>query len=163
MTFSLTILGCNGSGPAPDGPASGYLVRTAKTSIWLDAGTGTFMELTKHLDPAEIDGLVITHIHADHSADVFGLVHYLAYRVRRPMKIPFFAPRGAADSCGARFETTFRFESAGDKTNVNMSMNTRAVTLFAKLMSPLSFLMADKIKKCIQSDIDQMSKICEQV
>ena len=104
MTFSLTILGCNGSGPAPDGPASGYLVRTDETAIWLDAGTGTFMELTKHLDPANLDGLVVTHIHADHSADVFGLVHYLAYRVRRPIKIPFFAPAGAADSLATFLE-----------------------------------------------------------
>lgn len=101
MTFTLTILGCNGSGPAPDGPASGYLVRSATTSIWLDAGTGTFMELTKHLDPAVIDALVLTHIHADHSADVFGLVHYLAYRVRQDIRIPFFAPDGAAASLAA--------------------------------------------------------------
>ncbi len=42
-----------------------------------------------------------------------------------------------------------------------MTMNTQAVTLFAKLMSPLAFLMAGTVKKCIQSDIDQLTEICE--
>ncbi len=101
VTLTFTVLGCNGSGPGPDGAASGYLVRTERTSIWMDAGTGTFMELTRYLDPADIDALLLSHIHADHSADIFGFVHYLAYRVRSDGRIPFYAPGGAAEALAA--------------------------------------------------------------
>ena len=68
----------------------------------------------------------------------------------------------AADSCGARFESTFAFQPDGDQTEVKMCMKTEAVTLFAKLMSPLGFLMTGMVKKAIQSDINQLAEICEQ-
>lgn len=95
MTFELVVLGCGGSGPSPQGPASGYLVRTATTSIWLDAGTGTFMALTEWIDPATLDAVVISHLHADHSTDVFGLFHYLAYRLGTVKGLPLLVPAQA--------------------------------------------------------------------
>ena len=68
----------------------------------------------------------------------------------------------AANSCGARFESTFTFQPSGESTQVQMSLNTKAESLFAKLMSPLSALMMGSVKKAIESDIDQMTEICEQ-
>ena len=68
-----------------------------------------------------------------------------------------------ADSCGAHFQTEFRFEPNGVTTNVEMEMNTRNVTLLAKLMSPLGFLMAGTMKKMIETDMDQLKSYCEQV
>lgn len=95
MTFELVVLGCGGSGPSPQGPASGYLVRTATTALWLDAGTGTFMALTEWIDPASLDAVVISHLHTDHCADVFGLLHYLAYRLGTVQGLPLLVPEGA--------------------------------------------------------------------
>lgn len=66
-----------------------------------------------------------------------------------------------ANSCGARFESTFRFRPTGEQTEVEMSLNTTAITLFAKLMSPVGHLMAGSVKKAIQSDIDQLAEFCE--
>jgi len=68
-----------------------------------------------------------------------------------------------ANSCGAHFQTIFQFQPNGGSTNVKVELNTRSVTLFAKLMSPLGFLMASSMKKCFSSDIDQLKQYCEQV
>lgn len=101
MSLELIVLGCNGSGPGPDGPASGYLVRAGDSAVWMDAGTGTFMELTRYVDPADLAGVVLSHLHADHSADFFGFFHYVAYRTRPSRRIPVFLPPGAIDRLGA--------------------------------------------------------------
>lgn len=94
MSLELVVLGCSGSGPAPGEPASGYLVRSATTHIWMDAGTGTFMELARHVDPARLDAVFLSHLHADHCADFLGFVHYVAYRSRLHAPIPVFVPPG---------------------------------------------------------------------
>ena len=82
------------------------------------------------------------------------------------MEVTHFEPNKlytvVADSCGARFESTFNFQPVGDQTQVEMHLNTQAQTLFAKLMGPLAYLMAGTVKKAIQSDIDQLTEVCEQ-
>ena len=81
------------------------------------------------------------------------------------MEVTSFEPNQSytveADSCGAHFQTLFHFRPEGDHTLVEMEMQTRADTLFAKLMSPLGFLMAGTMKKCIQSDITELKHHCE--
>jgi ribonuclease BN (tRNA processing enzyme) len=101
MSLTLTVLGCNGSGPAPDAPASGYFVQSATTTLWMDAGTGTFMRLADIMDPAALDAVAISHLHADHCADLFGLIHYVLYRTGRPEQLPVFVPPGAVGKIAA--------------------------------------------------------------
>jgi ribonuclease BN (tRNA processing enzyme) len=101
MSLELTILGCSGSGPAPGNPASGYLVRSASTSVWLDTGPGTFMALGEHIDPAQVDAVTISHLHADHSSDFLGFSHYIAYRNTPPRPIPVFLPPGGVATFAA--------------------------------------------------------------
>ena len=67
---TLTVLGCDGSYPGPGGAASGYLVRTTTTTIWLDAGAGTFARLQEVCSPRTIDAIVLTHEHPDHWVDL---------------------------------------------------------------------------------------------
>lgn len=79
--ITLTVLGCDGSfcGPAepgpgqgPSGAASGYLVRSweSGTSLWLDAGPGTFANLQRFCDPLSLSAIVLSHEHADHFSDI---------------------------------------------------------------------------------------------
>src|SRR5262249_22663217 len=64
----LTVLGCSGSfGAPPAGACSGYLVRHGSTAIWMDCGNGTFAHLQEHVSVDELDAVVITHEHPDHS------------------------------------------------------------------------------------------------
>ncbi|MGA6164114.1 MBL fold metallo-hydrolase [Amycolatopsis magusensis] len=69
----LTILGCSGSVPCPDKPASGYLLEASGFRLLMDLGNGTLAELQRHADPLEVDAMLLSHLHADHCADVTAL------------------------------------------------------------------------------------------
>lgn len=98
---SLTVLGSAGGSPTRTNPASGYLVQAGNTSIWVDAGTGTFMELARLTDPGALDAVVLSHIHVDHCSDIFGLYGYLAFGPSGVVPVPVFLPPGAADHLAA--------------------------------------------------------------
>jgi ribonuclease BN (tRNA processing enzyme) len=70
--ITLTVLGCDGSYQGPGGAASGYLVRSwgTRTSVWMDAGPGTFSNLQRFCDPTALSAIVLTHEHPDHFRDV---------------------------------------------------------------------------------------------
>lgn len=93
MAMTLTVLGCSGSYPGPGQAASGYLVRSDTTSIWLDAGSGTLANLQRHIDPAALDAVVITHEHPDHWVDLTGYYVACKYYLKRPT-VPVLAPAG---------------------------------------------------------------------
>jgi len=80
----LTVLGCSGSGAGPRSAASGYLVRTPGTSLVIDLGNGTFGALQRHLDPFDLDAVVLSHLHPDHCADVSGLIVHRRYHPAGP-------------------------------------------------------------------------------
>lgn len=73
---TLTVLGCDGSHAGPGGNASGYLVRAwdSATSVWLDAGPGTFSTLQLLTDPLQLTAIVLTHEHDDHWSDLNGFI-----------------------------------------------------------------------------------------
>jgi ribonuclease BN (tRNA processing enzyme) len=68
--LTLTVLGCSGSYAGPGAACSGYLVRAGDTAVVVDLGPGTFANLQAHVDPAAVDGLVLTHEHPDHWVDL---------------------------------------------------------------------------------------------
>jgi len=66
----VTVIGCSGSGPGRDGAASCYLIQAGGTSIVLDAGPGSFAVLGRHVDPAAVDAVLLSHLHPDHCLDL---------------------------------------------------------------------------------------------
>lgn len=93
----LEILGSSGTAPAIDNPASGYLVQTDQVALWMDAGPGTYMALLRHIDPGQLDAVLISHMHPDHCSDLFALFHELAYVRSDSLQVPVIAPRGSKD------------------------------------------------------------------
>ena len=88
--LTLTVLGCDGSHVGAGGAASGYLVRswTTGTTVWLDAGPGTFANLQLFCDPASLDAIVLSHEHSDHWSDIAGFVtaaHHTLGSARAPV------------------------------------------------------------------------------
>lgn len=80
----LTVVGCAGSFPGPDSPASSYLVQAEDAagrtwSVVLDLGSGALGGLQRFLDPRALDAVAISHLHPDHFADLCGLYVYLRY------------------------------------------------------------------------------------
>ena len=99
--MELTVLGCSGSYGAPAGGAcSGYLVRDGATTIWMDCGNGSFVNLQRHVDPADLTAVIVTHEHPDHCVDLYGLHVMLRYGIGRA-NVPVFAPAGAETRLGA--------------------------------------------------------------
>ena len=95
----LTVLGCSGSGPGPTAPASGYLITAGDTRLLLDLGNGSFGVLQRHLDPWLLDAVVLSHLHADHCADMANLVVHRRYHPLRPADVaplPVFGPADTA-------------------------------------------------------------------
>lgn len=103
----LTVLGCSGSVPGPHSPASGYLVQAGSTAVTLDLGNGTLGALQRVLDPFALDGIVLSHLHPDHCADVSGMIVYRRYHPSPPPrgKMPLHGPRDTVDRLRAAYAT----------------------------------------------------------
>ena len=56
---TLAVLGSSCGSPTRANPASGYLVTSGDTTVWLDAGTGTFMALGARMDPGSLPAVVL--------------------------------------------------------------------------------------------------------
>lgn len=115
MGLSLTVLGCSGSYPAPDAPCSGYLVRSDTTAVVLDLGHGTFAELQRHLDVAEVDAVVLTHAHPDHWVDLTGL-RILTHYGREIDHVPVWGTdetRRMVATVSSGIEPAFRWHTLG--------------------------------------------------
>jgi len=97
MPLTLTVLGTASPHPGPGRPCSGYLLRGGGAEVWVDAGPGTFAELQRHTNPARLTAIWISHLHADHSADLLAAVYAFAFGgLTPPAPIPVYAPPGAA-------------------------------------------------------------------
>lgn len=99
----LTVIGCSGSFPGPDSPASSYLVQAddgdRTWSVLLDLGNGALGPLQSHVDLADLDAIFISHLHPDHCVDVCGLYVTRKYRPSGPVpgQLPIHAPHGAEE------------------------------------------------------------------
>lgn len=117
----LTVLGCSGSGPGPTSPASGYLVSAGDTRLLLDLGNGAFGALLRHLDPWALDAAVLSHLHADHCADMSNLVVHRRYHPARPAGVaplPVYAPDDAPDRLAAAYAASREEWASTDLSDV---------------------------------------------
>ncbi|MEP7019972.1 MAG: MBL fold metallo-hydrolase [Pseudonocardiales bacterium] len=108
--MKLTVLGCSGSMPGPDSPASGYLIEADGYRLVLDLGHGAFGALQRYADPGAVDAIVVSHLHADHCIDLTAYIVALrygaaGYRVRDPDgRIPLIGPAGTRDRLEAAYD-----------------------------------------------------------
>lgn len=100
----VTAVGCSGSFPGPDSPASCYLVRAEHEgrtwNVALDLGNGSLGSLQRFVDPRDLDAVVLSHLHPDHCLDVCGLyvmANFGPDREATDRRMPVYAPRGAPE------------------------------------------------------------------
>jgi ribonuclease BN (tRNA processing enzyme) len=84
----LTVLGCAGSAPGPNAPASGYLLEADGFLLGLELGNGTLAALQAIRDPFELDALLFSHLHSDHCADFSALTVVRRYHPVAPAQDP---------------------------------------------------------------------------
>jgi ribonuclease BN (tRNA processing enzyme) len=100
--LTVTVLGTSGTYPAVDTACSGYLLRTASTSVWLDCGTGTFANLQRHLSLTDLDGIVCSHSHPDHWLELPVALNALRYGMRQPKaQLPLYWTADTAEKFAA--------------------------------------------------------------
>ncbi|MFM1966302.1 MAG: hypothetical protein RL134_2027 [Actinomycetota bacterium] len=93
----LTVIGCAGSFPGADSPASCYLIEHDGFRLLLDLGNGALGVLQRHIPLQDIDAVVLSHLHADHCLDLCGLYVARRYDPEGPHdRIPVWGPRGTA-------------------------------------------------------------------
>ncbi|GGS43199.1 MULTISPECIES: MBL fold metallo-hydrolase [Actinokineospora] len=107
----LTVLGCSGSLPGPDAPASGYLVEAEGFLLGIELGPGTLAELQSRRDPFQLDALAFSHLHADHCSDFASLAvlrryHPAPSRDPRAFRLPVFAPSTAPRRLAMAYATS---------------------------------------------------------
>ncbi|SHF00014.1 MBL fold metallo-hydrolase [Streptoalloteichus hindustanus] len=96
--MELVVLGTATPYPRPDQACSGYLLRAAGTTVWVDAGPGTLANLQRHLRPDQLSAVWLSHTHADHTADLLTAYYALAFADLSPAApIPVFGPPGWAE------------------------------------------------------------------
>ncbi len=96
----LTIVGCAGSYPGPDSPASSYLVEAEHEGgtfrLLVDVGSGALGALQRHVDPRDVDAVALSHLHPDHCMDLCGFFVYSKYHPDGALpRIPVWGPDDA--------------------------------------------------------------------
>lgn len=75
--MKITVIGCWGGYPAKNEASSGYLLEYEDYRVLIDCGSGVLSQLQNHMDPHDLDAVVLSHYHADHIADIGVLQHAL--------------------------------------------------------------------------------------
>jgi ribonuclease BN (tRNA processing enzyme) len=101
----LTVIGCSGSFPSPTSAASCYLVEHDGTSIVLDLGPGSLGPLAAATDIRKLDGVLLSHLHADHCLDLAGM--YVARNYHPEGPPPALAVHGPKGT-GRRIADAYR-------------------------------------------------------
>lgn len=94
----LTIIGCSGSFPGPDSPASCYLLEAEGFRLVLDLGNGAVGALQRYAPLDSIDAVCLSHLHADHCLDLCPMWVARTYRPQGALpRIPVYSPAGTAE------------------------------------------------------------------
>lgn len=94
---TLYIAGSSSAVPRPGRANSGYLLRSGGCTVAIDFGNGVFSRIREQIDPAMLDALIVSHMHADHFFDIVPLRYALRYELKRSQPLPVFLPPGGID------------------------------------------------------------------
>lgn len=99
----LVVLGCAGSFPSADSACSSYLVQADDEagrawSVLLDLGNGALGPLQRYWSVEHVDAIAVSHLHADHVADLPVLSVARRYRPGGPLPpVPLWGPEGTGE------------------------------------------------------------------
>ena len=101
ICMRLTVVGCAGSFPGPDNPASCYLLEADGFRLVIDLGNGSLGALQKYAGLFDIDAVCLSHLHADHCVDLYSYSVARTYAPGGPHPtIPVYGPAGTAERLG---------------------------------------------------------------
>jgi ribonuclease BN (tRNA processing enzyme) len=114
----LTVLGRSPARPNPGEACAGYLIEGGGARVLVDIGPGIVAQLLLRHHPAELNAVIVSHMHADHMLDLVTLRYVYPWRrLTDGERLSIVLPPGSADQLldlargvgGARhFEDAFR-------------------------------------------------------
>jgi len=111
--MKLTVIGCAGSYPGPDSPASCYLLEADEETpegprTWrlaLDMGNGSLGWMQRVVDPLALDGVLLSHLHADHCLDLASFYVMRRYHPSGPQaQLPVWGPKDTANRMARAYD-----------------------------------------------------------
>jgi ribonuclease BN (tRNA processing enzyme) len=104
--LELVVLGSGGPGAVGRAGSSFAVLLDGKARILVDAGPGAFVRAGEEkLLLRDLDIVLLTHLHADHTSELPGMVKARAVSVGNPIKFRVFGPGAGV----ARYPSTSRF------------------------------------------------------
>jgi ribonuclease BN (tRNA processing enzyme) len=106
----LVVIGCSGSFAGPRAAASCYLLEAddADGRTWrilLDLGSGALGPLQRFGTAEALDGVFLSHLHADHCLDLCGLYVFRRYHPGGALpRIPVWGPEGVAERMSRAYD-----------------------------------------------------------
>jgi ribonuclease BN (tRNA processing enzyme) len=96
--MKVTVLGASGAWPTPGHACSGFLVEHEGFRLVMDLGYATLPNLLRVVPAEAVDGVLITHGHPDHCADLHPLLRARALAGKPPAALPVYTQPGALDA-----------------------------------------------------------------
>jgi ribonuclease BN (tRNA processing enzyme) len=124
----VTVLGSCGAWPQAGRACSGYLLESNGTNIVLDLGFGTLSRLFEFVRAEQVRAVFVTHAHADHCVDLFGLYRARALPTPPFPPLPIYARPDLLDRVGAlggpdgvdRLRTETEFHPLSEESDVTV-------------------------------------------
>ena len=114
--LTVTVLGSANAWAPTGGATAGYLARTDATTMLIDCGHGVLAQLRAVIEPQLLDAVFISHLHADHCADLLSLAYMLRFHPhdRQDPRPQLWIPAGEREALRA-IARAFGDEDAFDK------------------------------------------------
>ena len=94
----LTVVGCAGSFPGPDSPASCYLLEADGYRLVIDLGNGALGALQRYVGLFDVNAVCLSHLHADHCVDLYSYSVARSFSPTGPQPaIPVYGPVATAE------------------------------------------------------------------
>jgi ribonuclease BN (tRNA processing enzyme) len=106
--LAMVVIGSGGPGASARAGAGYVVLLDGQPRILVDAGPGSLVRLGEAgLDLTHLDTVLLTHLHADHVAELPGIVKARAVTARTDIHFHVFGPAGSAASVGGKGASRF--------------------------------------------------------
>lgn len=136
--MKLTVVGCSGTMPGADGPASSYLLEAAGFRLLVDCGNGASGALQRYVGLLDLDAVLITHVHADHCLDLVVYSYARRYAGGNPKPLPVYGPRGLQERLLQAFDVAPADRLDGVYEFRTLSQGRRTIGPFAIDLAPMN-------------------------
>ncbi|MGI6565949.1 MAG: MBL fold metallo-hydrolase [Firmicutes bacterium] len=105
--MDLRIIGRSSPYAGPGEAAVGYVVDNEGGHMMLECGTGVVAKYLQRYKLSELQGVIISHLHPDHSADLFPLGFAILHSLQQGLRsrpVHLYLPPGGVDTFNAVLE-----------------------------------------------------------